>query len=141
MLYGGILALVTAIMMFSFVTRRTLDLDVLRDRNPDFVTLADGAVRNGYTLKLMNRSGSSRLFSLTITGLTARDVKVIGLGTVMLPVSLKIEPDKIRTLRVLMTIDRGQLHPGSQAVAFVLTDPQTHEARTVDTVFVSGRQQ
>ena len=44
-------------MLLTLTFRHTLDLDVMRDRNPDFVTLADGAVRNGYTLKLMNRSG------------------------------------------------------------------------------------
>ena len=69
-------------MLFSFATRRTVDLDVLRDRNPDFVTLADGAVRNGYTLKLMNRNDESRMFDLTVGGLQAREIKIIGLGKV-----------------------------------------------------------
>src|SRR5690348_14439272 len=51
LLYTGVIALVSAIMLLGLSTRHTLELDVLRDRNPNYVTLADGAVRNAYTLK------------------------------------------------------------------------------------------
>ena len=78
--YGAVLLLVSAIMLVTFTTRHTLDLDVLRDRNPNFVTLADGAVRNAYTLKLMNRSGQARTLTLSVGGLAARSVNVIGVG-------------------------------------------------------------
>lgn len=50
------LVLVGGLMLIGLLTRAPLALDVLRDRNPEFVKLSDGAVRNGYTLKLMNRS-------------------------------------------------------------------------------------
>ena len=136
LLYAGVLALVGGIMLFSFTTRRTVDLDVLRDRNPDFVTLADGAVRNGYTLKLMNRTGAERRLELTLSGLQAREVKIIGLGAVTLPVSLAINPDKVRTLRVLITVARP--HPGPQPIIFSLGDPLRRETRIVSTVFVAG---
>jgi cytochrome c oxidase accessory protein FixG len=137
-LYGAILIVVGAIMLFSFSTRRTVDLDVLRDRNPDFVTLADGAVRNGYTLKLMNRAGTSRQFELGVSGLQARDVTIIGLGKVELPAMVGVEPDKVRTLRVLITVARAALRSGAQPVVFTVGDPARHEIRVVNTVFVSG---
>jgi cytochrome c oxidase accessory protein FixG len=137
-LYAGILVAVSAIMLFSFTTRRTLDLDVLRDRNPDFVTLADGAVRNGYTLKLMNHNDQSRVLDLIVGGLQAREINIIGLGKVALPAVLRVEPDKVRTLRVLITVAPMNLRGGSQPVTFSLRDPAIHETRTVDTVFVSG---
>ncbi|MGZ5920515.1 MAG: cytochrome c oxidase accessory protein CcoG [Rhizomicrobium sp.] len=140
-LYAGVLLVVSAIMLFSFSTRRTLDMDVLRDRNPDFVTLADGAVRNGYTLKLMNHAASSRVFNLAIAGLPARNVTIIGLGKVALPAALAVDPDKVRTVRVLITVAQPQLRSGPQPVSFSLTDPAQHETRTVDTVFVPGARQ
>ena len=74
-------------MLTSLATRHTLDLGVMRDRNPDFVTLSDGAVRNGYTVSVMNRTDKSRDLYLDVTGLDFRNVKVIGLGDVRLPVS------------------------------------------------------
>lgn len=140
MLYAAVLVLVSAIMLFTFTIRRTLDLDILRDRNPDFVTLADGAVRNGYTLKVMNRTEAPRTLELTVSGLQARDIKIIGLGKVALPAALAVEPDKVRTLRVLISVAHAQLRPGSQPVTFLLSDPKSHETRTVSTVFVAGDQ-
>ncbi|MEQ1863484.1 MAG: cytochrome c oxidase accessory protein CcoG, partial [Micropepsaceae bacterium] len=61
-LYATMLVLVTGVMMFGLSTRATIDLNVLRDRNPTFVRLSDGAVRNAYTVKVMNRGNQTRRF-------------------------------------------------------------------------------
>jgi cytochrome c oxidase accessory protein FixG len=137
-LYATVLTIVAAIMGFGLDTRRTIDLDVLRDRNPNFVTLPDGAVRNGYTLKLMNRSDAARDFYLAIDGPRLRRVDVIGLGDVTLPVKLNVEADKVRTVRVLVTVGLHDLNGASQKIVFALSDAPMHEARDVDTVFISG---
>jgi cytochrome c oxidase accessory protein FixG len=136
-LYAGVLAAVGSIMLFTLSFRHTLDLDVLRDRNPDYVTLADGAVRNGYTLKLMNRSPEARGLRLSVSGIKAREIKVIGDGTIKDDVLLPVEADKVRTLRVLVTVDRQNL-AGSHGLDFTLADPSGKERRTVDAVFVPG---
>jgi len=115
-----------------------VELDVLRDRNPDHVALADGAVRNAYTLKLMNRSGDDRTLTLGVDGIGAREIKIIGLGAVTPPVVLKVDADKIRTVRILVTVAQSDLRAGSQAFFFVLGDPARDEVRTVETAFVSG---
>jgi len=137
-LYAVVLAVVAGVMVFGLSTRRTIDLDVLRDRNPDFVTLADGAVRNGYMLKLMNRSNVTRDFYLAVNGPRTRYVNIIGLGDVVLPAKLTVEADKVRAVRVLVTVARGDLHGGSQPIVFSLSDAAKHETRNVDSVFVSG---
>lgn len=137
MLYGGILVLVSAIMLFTLSFRHTLDLDVMRDRNPNFVTLADGAVRNAYTLKLMNRTGQARTLTLSVNGLAARSVNVIGVGDVKGPVPLVVEADKVRTLRVLVTVAKPDL-AASHDLDFVLSDPSSKESREVDAIFVPG---
>jgi cytochrome c oxidase accessory protein FixG len=137
-LYGAVLVLVSGIMLVTFVTRHSIDLDVLRDRNPNFVTLADGAVRNGYTLKLMNRSDRARTLALTIHGVPAREIKVIGEESGTLPVALAVEPDKVRTVRVLITVARKNLRNGTQPVVFSLHDAVLQETRNAETVFVSG---
>ena len=139
-LYAAVLAVVAGVMVFGLSTRRTIDLDVLRDRNPNFVMLADGAVRNGYMLKLMNRSNATRDFYLSINGPRISRVNIIGLGDVVLPAKLTVEADKVRAVRVLVTVAPRDLHKGSQAVSFALSDAGKRETRIVDTVFVSGEQ-
>jgi len=136
-LYAGILVVVSAIMLLTLTFRHTLDLDVIRDRNPNFVTLADGAVRNGYTLKLMNRAGQARELMLTVGGIPFRSVNVIGVGEVPGQTSLAVEADRVRTVRVLVTVDKSQLTQ-SHRLFFKLQDPERHEDMTAATVFVSG---
>jgi cytochrome c oxidase accessory protein FixG len=137
-LYAAVLLVVSAIMLVTFTTRHSMDLDVLRDRNPNFVTLADGAVRNAYTLKLMNRGDSGRSLKLMMNGVRAREIKIIGVSDVRMPVSLAVEPDKVRTIRVLVTVGKTDLHGSSQPITFALSDGTINETRNVETVFVSG---
>jgi cytochrome c oxidase accessory protein FixG len=138
-LYGAVLAVVSAIMLLSLSFRHTLELDVLRDRNPGYVTLADGAVRNGYTIKLMNRSAKTRILRLSLSGIRARQVKVIGDGEIKGSVSVPVEADKVRTLRVLVTVAKADLANG-RGMTFSLADSEGREQRSAAAVFVTGQE-
>jgi polyferredoxin len=141
MLYAAVIAIVGLLMVFGLATRETVELDVIRDRNPDFVTLADGAVRNGYTIKLMNRADISRDFILDFGGLNPREVKIIGVEGRGVPALIAVEADKVRTLRVLITVAPKSLNGASAPVIFTVTEPAHHEQRRVPAVFVSGDKQ
>jgi hypothetical protein len=86
----------------------------------------------------MNHAERVRILLLNVKGLKAREINVIGLGPVAVPVALAVDSDRVRTLRVLITVGRNDLQPGSQPFDFSLSDPALHETRNVDTVFVSG---
>jgi cytochrome c oxidase accessory protein FixG len=135
--YAGLLALVGAIMTYSLVTRATLGLDVLHDRNPTFVRLSDGSVRNGYTLKVMNHAPQPRTLVLTVEDVTGAMLNVIGVG-VGHEIAIPVEADKVHPLRVLVKIPRGHIHSRSMDMEFALFDPKTGEKREVETVFLSG---
>ena len=136
--YSVVLGVVSLVMLGALVTRRSIDLDVIRDRNPDFVTLADGSVRNAYTLKLMNRSDRPRNFYLTLDGVDDRKVNIIGMGFAILPAKLFVEADRVRALRVLVTVPRTELQTGSRNIRFTLRDAETGEDDGAAAVFVSG---
>lgn len=133
--YAAVIVLVGAIMAFTFSNRHTVAMDVLRDRNPAFVTLSDGSVRNGYTLKLMNRSGTARQLTLDLTGIKPSKISIVGIGSAM-PAAIPVEADKVRTLRVLVTVAPGSFGPGPQSIQFLLSSGD--EQRTVDAIFVGG---
>ena len=46
--------------------RSTLEINVLHDRNPPFVLLSDGSIRNGYTVKILNKLHEPRVFTLGV---------------------------------------------------------------------------
>ncbi len=137
-LYTAVIAVVGLVMLFGLATRETVELDVIRDRNPDFVTLADSAVRNGYTIKVMNRADDPRQFILDFGGLVPRDVRIIGLNKSGVPARISVAADKVRTLRVLVTVAPKALNGASLQVYFTVTEPARHEQRRVAAVFVSG---
>jgi hypothetical protein len=43
-------------------------------------------------------------------------------------------------VRLLVTVDRAQVHPGPQAISFSLTDRARGEKRSAAAIFVGGAQ-
>jgi len=134
-LYALALAAVTVVMLFGLTTRATIDLNVLRDRNPTFVRLSDGSIRNAYTVKIMNRASAERSFALAIGGPDKMAVKIVGVDDAKAP--LAVESDRLRTLRVLLTVPADALHDDSMPVTFTVADAAGGEARSNRTVFLS----
>jgi len=67
--YGGLWGAVGLAMLFAVGTRPRLDLAVAHDRNPQWVRLSDGSVRNAYTVRLRNMQSRPRTVRLAIAGL------------------------------------------------------------------------
>ena len=58
-------------LLFALGARTHTDLSVAADRNPPFMLMADGSVRNSYTLKIRNMESRPREFEISLQGLTA----------------------------------------------------------------------
>jgi cytochrome c oxidase accessory protein FixG len=56
-------------MLVVLAGRDRLDLTVSHDRNPMFVQMSNGDIRNGYTVKLLNMEPRPRRFELSLDGL------------------------------------------------------------------------
>jgi polyferredoxin len=82
--------------------------------------LADGEIRNGYTIKLLNKRHEERYFRLSVAKLPGARVDTVGLarGTT----TLSVPADSLRSFRVLVTAPRGALHDRSRHIEFVATD-------------------
>ena len=68
-IYSALLATIAVLMIAGLAMRERLDINVVPDRNPLFVTLSDGSIRNGYTIRVLNMRQQPRLFSLSLEGL------------------------------------------------------------------------
>jgi cytochrome c oxidase accessory protein FixG len=137
-LYAVVIAIVGAIMLVSLNTRRTMDLDVMRDRNPDFVMLSDGSVRNGYTLEVMNRNDAPRALLLTISTSNLAHIAIIGVPDASTSTTITVPADRARLLRVIVRVVRRPSDGFSRPISFDLKDPRTGETYDVRSVFVSG---
>ena len=77
LLYVAIIAAVGGVMTFALVTRTAQSISVLHDRNPVFVRLSDGAIRNAYTVRIANKRSERREFTLSMTGLAGSLLDVV----------------------------------------------------------------
>lgn len=68
--YFGLWGGVGLAMMFTLGARSRLDLSVAHDRNPLWVRMSDGSVRNAFTVKLRNMQSRPRLVTLSLDGLS-----------------------------------------------------------------------
>ena len=69
LVYFGIWSAIGLAMLFTLGQRTRLDLTIQHDRNPLFVQLSDGAIRNNYTVKVRNMETRPREVELVIKGL------------------------------------------------------------------------
>ncbi|MEO1193556.1 MAG: cytochrome c oxidase accessory protein CcoG [Pseudomonadota bacterium] len=131
LLYGGLIALVSVLMIIGLFSRTTLDLNLLPDRNPLFVTLANGDIRNGYTLKVINKTDFAKTYSLSVEGLPGAEVAVLGDQG---PPVVQSPRDHVQAVRIFISVPAASLEQASTDIDLVLTD-QSGQADAVRTVF------
>ena len=56
-------------LLFALGTRKHIDVSVAKDRNPPFMLMSDGEVRNAFTVKLRNMEGRPRQMEIGLLGL------------------------------------------------------------------------
>jgi len=120
-IYAGLLLAVGTIMALGLALRSSVELTVLRDRSPLFVPLADGAIRNGYTVKVLNKAREAEAYALAIDGLKGARLAVIGDGEVEADGAtalLEVRPDAVGTFRVMVRAERGALAGESTPILF-----------------------
>ena len=93
-------------MLTALLLRHDLDVNVLHDRNPLFVKLSDGGVRNGYTVKILNKLYGPRAFSLSVDGLPGAKLSVVGLENETNPI-VTVPPDELKSIRLYVTLDKA----------------------------------
>ena len=138
-IYFGAWSAVGVSIAFALATRDRLELNVLHDRNPQFVRLSDGTIRNGYTVKVLNMVPQPRKVVLQLDNqLPGATMTVAGdEGMSLVSTEVTLEPDRLKTLRVFIKADPKQLSAGANAFSFVVTDTTTGERAEYTATFNS----
>lgn len=133
-IYTVVFALVGFVMLYALLARTTLDLNVVRDRQPNFVRMSDGSVQNGYTIKVMNKATEARTLMLSAEGLTDPVLRVAGQAGL----GLDVPADDTIDFRITVIEDDLQGLGERGDLIFQLTDPGSGDTATRSTVFVTG---
>lgn len=133
--YAVALVLVSGLVGWGLLTRPAMDLHALRDRNPTFVRLHDGAIRNGYTLKIANRTFQPQTVEVTFQGLAGARLRMPGEAAGQI-LTATIPANEVRAVRVFVTADPAETAPESLPATFAIRGPGgTFETKTT---FITG---
>ncbi|HEY4545075.1 MAG TPA: cytochrome c oxidase accessory protein CcoG, partial [Pedomonas sp.] len=120
-LYTGVWALIGIAMLATLLTRERLDLSVSRQRNPLYVQLSDGSIRNGYTIKLLNMEPRPRTFTLTLEGPAGAlmwdsyTTEAAAAETLSIPVG----PDQTESRRIYVRVPAKSLSGSKADIRFI----------------------
>jgi polyferredoxin len=108
------------------------------DRNPLFVTLSDGSIRNAHTVHLLNKRHSISPVVVDVEGLPGADIHVVGLDTTITGKPLiPVGPDQGREIRVLVTVPASPNLAKSTPITFRATDSSTGETAVATDHFIA----
>jgi cytochrome c oxidase accessory protein FixG len=82
LIYLGVWSAVGIGLVFALMSRDRLEVNVLHDRNPQFVLESDGSIRNGYTIRLLNMIPEPRTIMVSMEGLPEATMKISGVTDV-----------------------------------------------------------
>ncbi len=124
MIYVVLMSVVAAAMAFGLSRRTVLEVNVLHDREPLYVALSDGSIRNGFTFKILNKRYETRKVHIGTSDLDGAKLTVIGLPEGADPV-VDVAPDDLRELRVYVAVPpshTGKLAKDHNPFKFVVRD-------------------
>jgi cytochrome c oxidase accessory protein FixG len=136
LLYVAVFASVGLGLIFTLLSRHRLELNVLHDRNPQFVILSDGAVRNGYTIKILNMVPQKRNMELSLDGLPGASMAMEpGTQPEGRLFRLEIEPDQTEPLKVYVKQPKAMAQAGSAKFTFLISDKTLGESDSYKATF------
>ncbi len=128
-LYTSLIGVVGVIMGIAMMGKTVLDMNVIAERNPLYVKLSDGGVRNAYTIKILNKLYEAHTFKLRIEGLPGAKLDIVGLEGEEL---VKVVPDDLREIRAYVAVPEAFLDklPPERASFEIIAEDVTDKRET-----------
>ena len=134
--YTALVVAVAGVIAFALTTRSRLEVNVIPDRQPLFVKLSDGSIRNGYTFKILNMRREQKSYLLATDGLFGAEISVLGKHLEPGPyIELNVGPDDIGTFKLFVKAPLNALTGKSTSFGFYLIDLATRETVVYQAVF------
>jgi cytochrome c oxidase accessory protein FixG len=139
-LYTAIIAVVGGVMLYALATRSSMDVNVLHDRNPLFVLLSDGGIRNNYTVRILNK-GPARTFNFAVSGLEGAELHAPGVEAgADGRLAVEVGQDQTREIRLSVQVKSAQVPAHPVMIAIKATDIATGESTEAADHFIPPNQ-
>jgi cytochrome c oxidase accessory protein FixG len=122
--YAALLGVIFIAGFAGLMARKTVALDVIRDRNALYRETAGGDVENVYNLKILNKEQSAHRFRLAVEGLP--QIRLDADRS-----EWRVEAGEVYSFAVRVSIPAGTVR-GGRDIRFVLTDADAPARRVVE---------
>ncbi|WP_093090474.1 cytochrome c oxidase accessory protein CcoG [Shimia aestuarii] len=135
-LYTALWSLVGVLLVVALFVRKDIEITVAPVRNPTYVTLSDGSIRNTYEVRLRNKHGEDRPFRLSVKGDPSLRVDLEGTPYEV----VTVPADSMKLQRVYVVAPKGSVPAENDRTEFRFWVEDTSNGDRVhnDTVF-NGR--
>ncbi|MBS0476641.1 MAG: cytochrome c oxidase accessory protein CcoG [Proteobacteria bacterium] len=109
LVYLGVWGALGLGLLFALGTRKHIDIAVQKDRNPPFMTMSSGEIRNAYTVKLRNMEARPRPMEVTMDGLSGGKMWTdeTSIASAGRKLSYTVAADRVEPLRVYVVAPDG----------------------------------
>ena len=133
--YSSIIILVSSLMLYSLITKPIVETSIYQERNPLYIILSDGSIRNIYNLKIINKDHQEKHFSLKVTNPDFADLKISNYDFN----NIKVQAESAQDFRILLSVSSLDLSKFSDDMANVnleLTDIESGKVQKIQTIFI-----
>jgi cytochrome c oxidase accessory protein FixG len=136
--YVTILLIVSSIMLSSLVLKAKIEISINPDRNPLYVKLSDGSIRNGYEIKITNKTYSKQSFRL----LVKNQNQLISTSTNLDLNNLEVDAQSEAFFKIFLTISKNYLGENNiqniqeMVVEFEIIDNDKNEIYSAGSKFI-----
>lgn len=123
-------------LVFALFIRPEIEMTVAPVRNPTFVTLSDGSIRNTYDVRLLNKHGEDRPYRITLVGDGALRVQLE--GTPYETVDVPANETRLQKVYVIAPRNSDPAEAERTPFRFWVEDLTTGDRAHTDTIF-NGR--
>lgn len=133
--YGTLISVVTGVMLVTLLTRPMLDMNIVRHRNPLYITLSDGSIRNTFTLHMINKTWEKQQYQLSVEGFKGASIHT---NLKDQPRILNVSANKVGNFRVFLDIPFKNLpsEEGSFPITIKAQNINNNDTATYKTVVV-----
>ena len=120
-------------LLVALLVRTDMGFSVSPVRNPTYVMLSDGSVRNAYDVRLRNMQGDDVVFNITAEGTEGLALTIEGLDST----AVIATADETTKIRLYLTSPRGSVYSTTQSspVRIHIENDESGSSAFADTVF------
>jgi cytochrome c oxidase accessory protein FixG len=136
--YFSIILTTSCFMMYNLTHKTKLETSIIPDRNPLFVRLSDGSIRNGYTIKIINKTYKDKVFDIKILSPAFANIKIQSYQESLENIVM-VRQNEAKSFKVYVSIKNNSLQNLSEKetmIQFLITDKTTDARSKINAVFI-----